>query len=374
MKIEPLHPSHFDYEPPEEPWPSGSDARARKAPTIARGKRGGDFLAEYEPISYTIEGMLPSGSIYGLTARRGTGKTAFLITASLAIMKGTSEVMGSDVERGRVAYVTKENPDDFRMKLAANCYVHGIDHNFLNEWMLVLDGRADSPESICQTLKINAEEYGAFQLVCYDTFQAGFAADATGKEFNDNAGVLRFIMRLRPITEIIGKPSGLVAFHPTKNATEDELVPYGGGSIMNEIDGNLTLWANAPYQIKLGWNRVRGPQFEPRHFKLEQFSCPDIVDKKSRQILLPVLRPSTAQDVEEKAQTAAIAGLALIRAMAANPGGTVREWMLATGMKSPGAIHYALTKLKKDKLAETVMDKWSLTTKGKAFASERGDE
>jgi hypothetical protein len=53
--------------------------------------------------------------------------------------------------------------------------------------------------------------------------------------------------------------------------------------------------------IKLHHNRLRGPEFEPRFFRIEQLSCPAIVDKSGRQILLPVLRPTTVMDVEELA-------------------------------------------------------------------------
>jgi hypothetical protein len=33
-----------------------------------------------------------------------------------------------------------------------------------------------------------------------------------------------------------------VSAHPIKNASENALVPYGSGAILNEVDGNLTLW------------------------------------------------------------------------------------------------------------------------------------
>ena len=147
-------------------------------------------------------------------------------------------------------------------------------------------------------MRLDAEANGGFQLVCVDTFQAGFAAANAGA-FNDNEAVLGYLIRLRPLTTLPGSPSGLVAFHPTKNAGEGELIPYGGGSTYNEVDGNLTLWKDGT--IKLHHNRLRGPEFEPRFFRIEQLSCPDIVDKGGRQILLPVLRPITELDVEERA-------------------------------------------------------------------------
>ena len=136
-----------------------------------------------------------------------------------------------------------------------------------------------------------------FQLVCFDTFQAGFAVANAGA-FNDNEAVLKYVQRLRPLTALPGLPSVLVAFHPNKNALEAELIPYGGGATYGEIDGNLTLWKDA--SIKFHWNRVRGPEFEPKYFRIEKLSCPDIVDKQRRQILLPVLRPCSEVDVEKK--------------------------------------------------------------------------
>jgi hypothetical protein len=357
-----------DYVPPGEPFVRVNGHDGKASALIAKGIGGGDFLAAYEPISYTIEGMLPSGYLYGLTARRGGGKTAWMTTTSLAVMTGRSLILGREVERGRVAYITKENPDDFRMKLAANCFLHGIDHAFANEWLLVLDGRSDTPESIVERLKINAEEYGPFQLVCYDTFQAGFAS-AGGDEFNDNAGVLKFILRLRPITCIIGKPSVLIAFHPTKNAGEDDLFPYGGGSITNEIDGNFYLWVEPGGQIKFSHNRVRGPEFEPQYFRIEKVSCPDIVDIKGRQILLPAMRPSTQQDAEERDKVEANLDLSLLRAMIANPEGTQAEWGIAIG-RAKGRVNAKLQNLKKLKLVEEGLGKWRVTSKGLKEAGE----
>jgi AAA domain len=70
---------------------------------------------------YTLGGILPSGYLYGLTAKQGSGKTALMIAAALAVTFGREDILGCPVERGRVAYVTIENPVDFKMKLAVNC-------------------------------------------------------------------------------------------------------------------------------------------------------------------------------------------------------------------------------------------------------------
>jgi hypothetical protein len=255
------------------------------------------------------------------------------------------------------------------MKLAVNCSIHCVDHEFANTVLFVLDGRTDTPEAIAEALKINAEEYGPFQLVCYDTFQAGYAG-AGGEEFNDNASVLKFILRLRPFTEIIGQPSVLLAFHPTKNAGEEDLVPYGGGSIMNEIDGNFYLWVEPGGQIKFSHNRVRGPEFEPQYFRIEKFSCPDIVDIKGRQILLPAMRPCSQQDADQRDKQDADLDLALLQAMTAEPEGTQEEWGKAIG-RTKGPVSRKLVKLEKQKFIEKGLgSKWKLTAKGRREVKE----
>jgi hypothetical protein len=310
----------------------------KKPPSIVIGAR--TFMRSYAPISYTIDGILPSGFLYGITAKPGTGKTAWKIAATLAVGMDRRDILGLDVESGRVAYVTIENPIDFKMKLAANCFAHNITYDEIEPRVAIIDGR-DAPEQIYEGLKLDAEANGVFQLVCFDTFQAGFAAANAGA-FNDNEAVLRYVGRLRPLTVLPGSPSVLVAFHPTKNAGEGELIPYGGGSTYNEIDGNLTLWKET--QIKLYHNRLRGPEFEPKYFRIELLSCPDIVDKQNRQILLPVMRTITEIDAAEREKNDGNLDLALLRAMAANPDATQLEWALAIGIRSKGSISKKLQK------------------------------
>ena len=63
---------------------SGHDARApKKPPSSVIGAR--TFMRSYAPISYTLGGVLPSGYLYGLTAKQGSGKTALMIAAALAV-------------------------------------------------------------------------------------------------------------------------------------------------------------------------------------------------------------------------------------------------------------------------------------------------
>lgn len=351
-------------------WTNGEtkeETKEEKKKLPSRVSGAGTFMRSYEPISYTLGGILPSGFLYGLTAKQGSGKTAFMIAATLAVVLGNKDILGCEVEKGRVAYVTIENPTDFKMKFAVNCYVHNISYDEAEPLIAIIDGR-DTPEQIYEGLKLDAEANGAFQLVCFDTFQAGFAAANAGA-FNDNEAVLNYVISLRPLTTLPGAPSVLVAFHATKNAGEGELIPYGGGSTYNEIDGNLTLWKET--QIKLYYNRIRGPEFEPKYFRIEMLSCQDIVDKQGSQILLPVMRPITETDAAEREKNDGNLDLALLRAMAANPDGTQLEWAFAIGLRSKGSISRKLQKLKTMKLIEQRLGgKWRLTPKGQREAEQ----
>jgi hypothetical protein len=364
--------SFHGYVPPgEAPPPAGrrakDEARQGEQKSPSRVIGAGTFMRSYTPISYTIDGVLPSGCLYGLTAKPGTGKTAGMIAATLAVETGREDILGCAVERGRVAYVTIENPVDFKMKLAVNCYFHNISFDEIEPRVAIIDGR-DTPEQIYEGLRLDAEAHGDFQLVNFDTFQAGFAVANAGA-FNDNEAVLKYVQRLRPLTVLPGLPSVLVAFHPTKNALEAELIPYGGGATYGEIDGNLTLWKEA--SIKFHWNRVRGPEFEPRFFRIEKLSSPDILDKQGRQISLPVMRPITEIDAGEREKNEGNLDLALLRAMAVNPDGTQLEWTLAIGLRSKGSISRKLQKLKTMKLIEErLTGKWRLTPKGQKEAEQ----
>ncbi|PNE10602.1 MAG: hypothetical protein CR217_13420 [Beijerinckiaceae bacterium] len=327
----------------------------------ARVVGAGTFMRSYTPISYTVEGLLPSGFMYALTAKTGAGKTAFAQAVTFAVTMNKPDIIGAEVEPGRVAYVTLENPIDFKMKFAVGCYIHGISWDEIEPRVAIIEGR-DTPEQIYEGLKLDAEANGPFQLVCFDTLQAGFSA-ANGGKFNDNESILAYVMRLRPLTTLPGQPSVLVLCHPTKNATEDDLLPYGGATV-NELDGNLTLWKSA--QIKLHHtDKLRGPTFEPKYFRIEKCSCPDIVDNKGRQILLPVMRPCTEMDAEERTVQEGNVELALLLAMIENPKGRQRTWATAIG-KAQSSVERLLARLDKRKFVEQPFKgKWIVTEKGR---------
>ena len=118
--------------------------------------------------------------------------------------------------------------------------------------------------------------------------------------------------------------------------------------------------------IKLNFNRVRGPEFEPRFYRIEKLSSPDILDDEGRQILLPVLRPTSATIVETRKAETAKTNIELLKTMVSEPKESAREWARTIGL-THHAVDKKLANLAKDKFVERgADDRWRLTKKGRA--------
>ena len=341
--------------------PNGSGG-ADAAPRAVMFKTLAEFVAEYVPLSYTVEPIIRGGSLYTLTARTGTGKTALLVIMALAIATGRSDVLELDVEQGRVAYLTAENPDDARMRFMITCFLLNIDFDAISKRILILD-RRERPEDIVAALATLAKR-APFAVVLMDTLAAFF----DGKDSNDLVEGGEFLRRVRPLTRIEGRPAVIVAAHPVKNATEDNLLPYGSGAVLNEVDGNLTLWKQtATGLISLYWQgKIRGLDFEPLLFRFEVTGSPNVLDSKGRQVQLPTMRPSSIEAAEERERVSANKDVALLKAMQAAPDGTLREWAASTGIHRSSVVR-ALDRLampKAGKLVANRLGKWSVTESG----------
>jgi hypothetical protein len=138
-----------------------------------------------------------------------------------------------------------------------------------------------------------------FSLFFVDTLQAYF----TGEDSNSNTQAVQFVRALRPLTELPGRPAGIICAHPTKDAGEDRLVPYGAGGIINEVDGNLT-GVRAGGRFTLHWQRkFRGIDFKPIEYVSELVWRPEIIDGRGRQIPLPVLRVAGEHEIKARSET-----------------------------------------------------------------------
>ena len=71
-------------------------------------------------------------------------------------------------------------------------------------------------------------------LLIIDTSAAYFEGD----DENSNVQLGGHASGLRELS-LPGGPTTIINCHPTKNATDDNLVPRGGGAFLAEVDGNL---------------------------------------------------------------------------------------------------------------------------------------
>ena len=322
-----------------------------------------DFCNGYEPMTYLIEGIARNAYMYTMTARTGAGKTAFNVIAALAVATGWTNILGREVTKGRVAYLAFENPDDTRMRFMIAAAHYGIRVRDIRDRVRIF-AKCDKPEKICKEV----ERAGPFSLILIDTYQAFFDGD----NINDNSQGVTFLRRVRPMTQMSGKPTVIISAHPIKSASDDNLVPYGAGSVLNEVDGNLTL-LNRGKNVELHWQRkFRGIDFSPAHFQIDLAVADDVLDIKGRQIQLPVMQASlarSADEIERADKAASVNGLKLLRAMIAKPNAPQREWQTAIGAKHPSIVTGTLKALKKDALVEHLegLKQWRVLPKGRAL-------
>ena len=230
---------------------------------------------------------------------------------------------------------------------------------------MIIDAR-EKPQAILNALDA-ASAAGEFVLVVVDTWQAAFYGD----NLNDNVQTGELIRQYRGLTTLLkGHPAVIIAAHPVKNATSENLVPYGGGAILNELDGNLTLTRDSGGNVTLHWQgKLRGPDFEPMVYRLDLIASPKIQDAKGRSVQLPVMRPLTAVELIGRARDEADTRRRLLSAIADDPEGTQRRWAERIGRRA-SVVNRQLKRLQKDGLAESSAGRWALTAKGRRSIEE----
>jgi|SRR5271165_1683514 len=325
-----------------------------------------DFCAEFRPISYAVAGLMREGSLYTLTGRTSEGKTAFLVILALAVATGLGEkLIGRKVKQGRVAFCTAENPDDLRMRIMVACWVFNIDVRVIDRDILISDNRV-APEDIVEWIRDTGEK---LTLILVDTWQAYF----DGRDPNNNAEAVSFTRRFRPLTSTNGQPVVIIAAHPPKQASNDDLLPYGGGGTLNEVDGNFTFRLDENGLCRFHWlGKIRGLSFDPLHFRIDKLDSPDVVTVEGNRVQMPVMFPVGEEAVEERAEAFAKLNLALLKAIAAEPTGSERKWSAVTGLNRR-STRAALGALRHDRLVALKARRWRLTKEGERMANEHAE-
>jgi hypothetical protein len=251
----------------------------------------GNFVAEFVPPDYAIDGLVQRRYLYSLTANTGHGKTAVALLLTLLKTLGR-KLADREIDAGHVLYFAGENPDDVRARWIALCERFGVDPNKLNVHFLPGTGKLSD---IAPRIEQEVRELGCdISFVVIDTSIAYFDGD----EENNNVQAVSHARRMRTLLQLPGGPCVVVLCHPIKNAQKDNLLPRGGGAFLNEVDGNLTCW-NDDGVVKLHHlGKFRGPDFAPITFQLETVTTPRLKDSKGR--LMPTVIAKALSEAEER--------------------------------------------------------------------------
>jgi AAA domain len=216
-------------------------AKAAKKKRLVRSLT--DFLADFEPPDYLVDGLLQRRFLYSLTGATGSGKTA--IATLLSVLVGHPELRAERrlkfgphaVEKGRVVYIAADNKTDVQMRFIALCAKLQVDADKLD--ILVIDDIKDLAKQY-PTIEAEMRAFGPADLVIVDTAPALFPGD----DENSNVQTGRYTRDIRELAELPGRPCVLALYHPIKRPTSaDDLLPRGGGATIAEVDGNFSLWA-----------------------------------------------------------------------------------------------------------------------------------
>jgi AAA domain-containing protein/bifunctional DNA primase/polymerase-like protein len=324
-----------------------------------------EFMRGFVPPDYLIDGMLQRGYLYSLTARTGHGKTAVVMLAGAMVAQG-KPFHSAETAQGGVLFLAGENPDDIRARYAAladtlGFAVGSIPFHFI-------DGVVDLAANM-ERIKAEAAKIANLTLVIVDTKQAYFLGD----DSNSNEQNAAFAQLLRSLIKVLsGHPAVVVNCHPIKNAAQDNLVPLGGSAFLNEVDANLTLWAEdkvctlSPHNDK--W---RGVAFESVQFELRTVVTDALKDTKGRHIPSVIAVPITEMTAEMRGVVAAEDEKTVLRLIHADKQNTQSSiakhagWFWPDGRPARSKVQKIVARLRKSRFVyEYHAGKYRLTKKG----------
>ena len=154
-----------------------------------------------------------------------------------------------------------------------------------------LQGTFSIPEML-DAIRQDVSRLGGVSMIVIDTSAAYFQGA------DDNA------RDMRELTTLEGHPIVCVAVHPTKNPDPTNLLPRGGGALLNEVDGNLVL-LKGPEGVKLtSHGKHRGVDFKPMMFELKSVSAPALKDSRGRDVPTVMACALSQGEARERAHTA----------------------------------------------------------------------
>jgi hypothetical protein len=329
-----------------------------------------EFVAGFVPPDYVVEGLLQRRFLYSLTGKTGAGKTAILLLISALVGEGR-KLGDREVETGRVLYLAGENADDVRMRWIAMAQQLGFDIDDIDVHFIPGVFRFSQ---MIERVRTEIARIGDVTLIIIDTSAAFFEGDNE----NDNAQMGSHARRQRAFTGMPGQPCVVTACHPTKNATDDNLIPRGGGAFLNEVDGNFTARANEGSVEVSTQGKFRGPDFAPFFFQLRTVTHERLKDSKGRLIPTVVASPLSEQGREDIAKAMRSKEDELLIALLdpanrkANKADLARRlgWKMSNGDPYRVLVSRVLETLRKEKLIAVKRGVITLTEEGKKAAEQ----
>jgi AAA domain len=335
-------------------------------------KTSKQFVADFVPPDYIVDGLLQEGFLYSLTGATGAGKTA--ITLRLAASTALGVVFaGRETKRRRVLYLAAENPDDVRMRwIALSQQMHfDIDaiEVFFVEGVFKISQAKDR-------LREEAEKLGGdFGLVIIDTSPVFYEGeDESSRTQQGNHAVM-----LRELISVIpGKPAVIANCHPVKNATADNLLPAGGGNFLNQVDGNLTAAKTDSTTELHTQGKFRGVEFAPMHFLIKTVTHQDVKDSKGRPIPTVICEWVNDKEKENIAAQAVSDEDAVLKIISDDPKATQpsiarkMDWKLFSGEPNKMRAGRCIKALVRDGLIkETRRGNYVVTPEGRGALNQK---
>jgi hypothetical protein len=327
-----------------------------------------EFMAGFVPPDYIVDGVIQRGRLYSLTSPTGHGKTA--IALYIGCMVATGRNIGAlEVVRGHVVFLAGENPDDLRCRLYAACQVYGLKPAELAMHVLPATFPMTAERVALMVQQINALGCSP-ALIIVDTAAAFFPGD----DDNQNVQMGDYARTLRILTTCDGAPAVVTPAHPVKNPDKDNLLPRGGGAFLNEVDGNLTLWAQIMGETaSLHWQgKIRGADFAPVHFALQQVRVNGLADSRGRPILSIVAVLQTDEQADAASRSTLSEENTVLEWLRRHPGITQKNialnsgWVSLAGVPNQAKVFRLLRGLQHEKLVIHRRRKWVITEAGKA--------
>jgi KaiC/GvpD/RAD55 family RecA-like ATPase len=356
----------------EQPATNNSDnARASTGPKPLI-QTSAQFVADFVPPDYLIDGLMQKSFLYSLTGPTGSGKTTVALRLASHVAYGLL-LANRAVEQGKVLFFAGENPDDVRMRWVKLAEEMQIDQNTTYRIFWCTGSLKFSDVFLRNRITEETNRHGPFALIIVDTSAAFFEGD----DENNNAQMANHARMFRRMMYLSGAPAILVTAHPTKNANLDWLVPRGGGAFVNEMDGNLVCIKQPDSMVvELHWQvKLRGPDFAPIPFKLTPGTSERLKDSKGRKLWTVTAAPITDQQQAEADAAVRTRQDQLLAVIANNPNlGSIADlaraagWFYADGTPNKTNAHRTVQALKAAGLVKQERGQWVLTRAGRAAA------